>query len=75
MNHTDSDVEILSNVETAGIKIDCDNFQTNVERFQKWKLMGNRVLTELGGVLSAKDFPSLAHVIEPISEHVTSVSM
>jgi hypothetical protein len=29
----------------------------------------------LGGVLSAKDVPSLAHIIEPISEHVTSVSM
>jgi hypothetical protein len=74
-DHTDSNVEILSNVEAAGIKIDCDDFQKDVERFQKWKLMGNQVSTELGGVLSAKDFPSLAHIIETISERMTSVSM
>jgi phage pi2 protein 07 len=73
-DHTNSDAEILSNVVTAGIKIDCAHFQRDVERFQNWKTMGNRVSTELGCMLSAKDFPSLAHIIEPINEHMTSVS-
>jgi hypothetical protein len=73
-DHTNSNAEILSNVVTAGIKIDCDHFQKDVERFQGWKWMGNRVSTELGVVLSAKDFPSLAHIIEPINEQMSEVT-